>query len=78
MGPGRGRVLVVDGGGSTRCALLGDMLGNIAAKNGWWVLGGTRGTLAAAGRCNWAGVEGGLDGGKAWVELAGRGGRMDR
>ncbi|GBF91666.1 hypothetical protein Rsub_03970 [Raphidocelis subcapitata] len=35
LGPGRGRVLVVDGGGSLRCALLGDMLGNIAAKNGW-------------------------------------------
>ncbi|KIY96761.1 regulator of ribonuclease activity A [Monoraphidium neglectum] len=34
-GPGGGRVLVVDGGGSTRCALLGDMLAEEARKNGW-------------------------------------------
>lgn len=33
--PGRGKVLVVDGGGSKRCALLGDMLAAQAAKNGW-------------------------------------------
>lgn len=33
--PGEGRVLVVDGGGSYRCALLGDMLGEAAVKNGW-------------------------------------------
>ena len=32
---GRGRVLVVDGGASMRCALLGDMLAALAAKNGW-------------------------------------------
>lgn len=32
---GQGKVLVVDGGGSTRCALLGDMLAEKAAKNGW-------------------------------------------
>lgn len=32
---GRGRVLVVDGGGSLRCALLGDRLAALAAKNGW-------------------------------------------
>jgi regulator of ribonuclease activity A len=32
---GAGRVLVVDGGGSLRCALLGDMLGEIGVKNGW-------------------------------------------
>ncbi|MGC0151259.1 ribonuclease E activity regulator RraA [Chromobacterium vaccinii] len=32
---GRGRVLVVDGGGSRRCALLGDQLGELAVKNGW-------------------------------------------
>ncbi|KAI8464752.1 MAG: ribonuclease E inhibitor RraA/Dimethylmenaquinone methyltransferase [Monoraphidium minutum] len=31
-GPGGGRVLVVDGGGSTRCALLGDMLADEARK----------------------------------------------
>jgi regulator of ribonuclease activity A len=34
-GPGDGRVLVVDGGASLRCALLGDMLGELAEKNGW-------------------------------------------
>lgn len=33
--PGYGRVLVVDGGGSLRRALLGGNLGAAAAKNGW-------------------------------------------
>jgi regulator of ribonuclease activity A len=33
--PGEGRVIVVDGGGSLRRALLGDMLAEQAAKNGW-------------------------------------------
>ena len=33
--PGEGRVLVVDGGGSLRRALLGDMLAAKAARNGW-------------------------------------------
>jgi len=33
--PGRGRVIVVDGGGSMRRALLGDMLAEKAAENGW-------------------------------------------
>ncbi len=33
--PGRGRVLVVDGGGSLRRALLGDMLAEQAAANAW-------------------------------------------
>jgi regulator of ribonuclease activity A len=33
--PGEGRVLVVDGGGSTRCALLGDQLAALGVKNGW-------------------------------------------
>jgi len=33
--PGEGRVLVVDGGGSLRRALLGDRLGAMAAENGW-------------------------------------------
>jgi regulator of ribonuclease activity A len=33
--PGRGRVIVVDGGGSLRRALLGDMLAAQAADNGW-------------------------------------------
>ena len=32
---GQGKVLVVDGGGSKRCALLGDMLAAQAAENGW-------------------------------------------
>ena len=34
-GPGEGRVLVVDGGGSRRRALLGDKLGEAAVRNGW-------------------------------------------
>jgi regulator of ribonuclease activity A len=33
--PGQGRVLVVDGGGSARRALVGGNLGAAAAKNGW-------------------------------------------
>ena len=32
---GNGRVIVVDGGGSLRRALLGDLLAAKAAKNGW-------------------------------------------
>lgn len=32
---GSGKVMVVDGGGSLRHALLGDMLAEKAAKNGW-------------------------------------------
>lgn len=32
---GKGRVIVVDGGGSLRRALLGDMLAEKAAMNGW-------------------------------------------
>jgi regulator of ribonuclease activity A len=34
-GPGEGRVLVVDGGGSTRCGLVGGNLAVSAAANGW-------------------------------------------
>jgi len=33
--PGEGAVLVVDGGGSLRCALFGGNLGALAVKNGW-------------------------------------------
>lgn len=33
--PGRGRVLVVDGGGSFRCALAGDNVAGLALENGW-------------------------------------------
>ncbi|MEM5433309.1 putative regulator of ribonuclease activity [Cupriavidus taiwanensis] len=33
--PGTGKVLVVDGGGSDRCALLGDIIAADLAKNGW-------------------------------------------
>ena len=33
--PGAGKVLVVDGGGSMRHALLGDMIAAEAVKNGW-------------------------------------------
>lgn len=33
--PGKGKVMVVDGGGSQRCALLGDMLAAQAAENEW-------------------------------------------
>jgi len=33
--PGQGKVMVVDGGGSLRKALLGDMIAEQAVKNGW-------------------------------------------
>jgi regulator of ribonuclease activity A len=33
--PGKGRVLVIDGGGSCRCALLGDNLAQLAIDNQW-------------------------------------------
>jgi regulator of ribonuclease activity A len=33
--PGAGRVLVIDGGGDTWCALLGDQLAGLAAQQGW-------------------------------------------
>jgi regulator of ribonuclease activity A len=33
--PGAGRVLVIDGGGSLRCALVGGNLAALAASNGW-------------------------------------------
>lgn len=32
---GLGKILVVDGGGSLRCALLGDMIAQSALDNGW-------------------------------------------
>lgn len=33
--PGAGRVLVADAGGSTRCAMLGDLIAASAVANGW-------------------------------------------
>jgi len=33
--PGEGRVLVVDAGGSARCAMLGDLIAESAVANGW-------------------------------------------
>ncbi|GJM05328.1 MAG: putative 4-hydroxy-4-methyl-2-oxoglutarate aldolase [marine bacterium B5-7] len=33
--PGEGKVLVVEGGASLRCALLGDMLAELGVENGW-------------------------------------------
>jgi len=33
--PGHGKVMVVDGGGSLRCALLGDLIAEKAVENGW-------------------------------------------
>ena len=32
---GKGKVLVVDGGGSKRCALVGDNIAQLAIDNGW-------------------------------------------
>jgi len=50
--PGEGRVLVVDGGGSLRTALLGDMIATSAVENGWAgvvINGAVRDTAALAG-----------------------------
>ena len=33
--PGEGRVLVVDAGGSMRCALVGDIIAGIGVEQGW-------------------------------------------
>ena len=33
--PGKGRILVVDGGGSTRAAILGDRMARLAMDQGW-------------------------------------------
>jgi regulator of ribonuclease activity A len=33
--PGRGAVLVIDGGGSLRTALVGDVIAGLAMNNGW-------------------------------------------
>ncbi|MEV2191121.1 ribonuclease E activity regulator RraA [Streptomyces phaeochromogenes] len=33
--PGEGRVLVVDGGGSLAAALMGDLIADLGASNGW-------------------------------------------
>ncbi len=49
---GKGRVLVVDGGGSTRCALAGSHLIHLATKNRWEgmiVFGSIRNTREIAG-----------------------------
>jgi regulator of ribonuclease activity A len=34
-GAGRGDVLVIDGGGSYRCALMGDVIARLGLQNGW-------------------------------------------
>ncbi len=50
--PGDGRVLVVDGGGSMRRAMLGDQLAAMAVKNGWSglvIFGCIRDSVAIAG-----------------------------
>ncbi len=50
--PGEGAVLVVDGGGSLRAALVGDVIAGLALANGWAGLvlwGAVRDTVALAG-----------------------------
>ncbi|BBF69809.1 ribonuclease E activity regulator RraA [Sphingomonas bisphenolicum] len=49
--PGTGKILVVDGGSSLRCALLGDMIAQNAVDNGWEgiiILGAVRDRAALA------------------------------
>lgn len=51
--PGRGRVLVIDGAGSRRTALVGATLGQLAEDNGWSgvvVWGSVRDTVELRGR----------------------------
>jgi regulator of ribonuclease activity A len=52
--PGKGRVLVIDGGASMRRALLGGNLGAAAAKNGWSgvVVDGCVRDVAELAQCN--------------------------
>jgi regulator of ribonuclease activity A len=50
--PGGGAVLVVDGGGSLRSALMGDMIAEAAVANGWSgavIFGAVRDTRALGG-----------------------------
>lgn len=50
--PGEGRVLVVDAGGSLRCAMVGDILAQMAVDNGWAgivVFGAIRDSAAIGG-----------------------------
>jgi len=50
--PGAGRVLVVDAGGSLRCAMVGDVLAQMAVDNGWagiLVYGAIRDSAAIGG-----------------------------
>ncbi|MFC7326391.1 ribonuclease E activity regulator RraA [Marinactinospora rubrisoli] len=50
--PGDGRVLVVDGGGSLRTALMGDLIAAAAVRNGWAgvvIHGAVRDVAALAG-----------------------------
>ncbi len=50
--PGEGRVLVVDAGGSLRCAMLGDLIAASAVENGWrgvLMFGCVRDTVELAG-----------------------------
>ncbi|MFH1805553.1 MAG: ribonuclease E activity regulator RraA [Pseudomonadota bacterium] len=49
---GRGKVMMVDAGGSIRCAVLGDMIAGDAQKNGWEgvvIYGCVRDRVALAG-----------------------------
>jgi len=50
--PGEGRVLVVDAGGSLRCAMLGDLIAASAVEEGWrgvLLFGCVRDTVELAG-----------------------------
>ncbi|NVK75554.1 MAG: putative 4-hydroxy-4-methyl-2-oxoglutarate aldolase [Oceanospirillaceae bacterium] len=51
---GKGKVMVIDGGGSKRRALLGDMLAEKAANNGWegFVINGAIRDIAAQSQLN--------------------------
>ncbi len=49
---GRGRVLVVDGGGSLKCSMVGDQVAQAACDNGWAgmvINGAIRDSVAIAG-----------------------------
>lgn len=52
--PGKGKVLVVDAGGSLKCALVGDLVAGIGAKHKWEgiVLNGCVRDVAATNKVN--------------------------
>ena len=74
--PGGGAVLVIDGAGSMRTALVGDLIAGLGVKNGWAGLvinGAVRDTVALAGLA--LGIK--ALGSNPWLSTKGGGGQAD-